>query len=154
MKPRTRIARISQKKLASLGGRYPGSTAKRSSKQIKKVNPKAKAKRVRGYRKMLAGKEYRVARAEAFERARNQCELWLSWTDVSYASGNALPFLYTGTTSATTTHVQRCPEILDLHAHHKKYPKGRKLTASDLTICCKPHHTYLESLKPHKTRMF
>lgn len=48
MKPRTRIARISQKKLASLGGRWPGSTAKRSSKQIKK-KPRSKSERERIY---------------------------------------------------------------------------------------------------------
>lgn len=115
---------------------------KRSQKPIRKVNPKAKAKRVERYRKMLSGKEYRAARAEAMKRARGQCELWLSWTNVSYETGAPLPFEYTGTVNATTTHVQRCPATLDLHAHHKSYPKGRKLTAAHLIICCKPHHEW------------
>lgn len=42
MKPAKPIRRISEKRLKALGGRHPSSTAKRSSKQIKKVNRKRK----------------------------------------------------------------------------------------------------------------
>lgn len=148
------IRRMSEKKRASLKGPVFSTISKRSESPRKR-NPIATAKRKRGYRKMLSGKEYKAARAEAFERAYGRCEIWVAWTDFQ-TRGSATPFELTGTINATTTHVQRCPIALpsSLHAHHKRYPKGRKLTAADLTICCKPHHEYLESLKPHKTRMF
>lgn len=149
------IARISKKKLAQLDGKKVWSTISKRSGAPRKSNPKRVAKRKAGYRKMLSGKEYKAARAEAMERAGNRCEVWLSWTDRTYVNNAPpIPFNYTGVLNATTTHVMRCPSVEDLHAHHKSYPKTRPLEASDLTICCKPHHEYLESQKMGKTRMY
>ena len=140
------IPRLSKKPLKR-------SAIKRSTKPIRKVNPKAKAKRKIAYRKMLAGKEYKAARAEAMARAGNRCELWWSWTTY-HDPYPGLPFTHTAASAALTTNAQRCEAVEGLHAHHKSYPKSRKLLASDLTICCKPHHEYLESQKMGKTRMY
>src|SRR3954467_4824909 len=78
MKPRQPIPRVSKKRLAANGGKTPflkrSAIRKNPRKPIRKVNPKAKAKRKISYRKMLAGKEYKAARAEAMERAQGNCE--------------------------------------------------------------------------------
>lgn len=124
------MKKISDKRLKKLGGKMPFSTiAKKASKPIRKVNPKAKAKRTAGYRKMLAGKEYRDARAEALRRAEGRCEMLMSG-------------------------IERCPETYRLQAHHCSYPKSRPLRSSDLLMVCRWHHEYLESQKMGKTRMF
>lgn len=86
---------------------------------------------------MLSGKEYKAARAEAFERAGNKCE------ELIY------PSFY-----GQQTTVWRCGETENLHAHHLQYPKTRPLRASDLKILCKWHHAEAEGLKMGKTRMF
>lgn len=110
---------------------------KHSTKRIRSVNPKAQAKRKIGYRKMLASKEYRSARAEAMERAQGMCEF-----TTRFRRGVVGSFLF------------RCGQPEALHAHHLSYPKSRPLEASDLLIVCKYHHEYLESQKIGKTRMF
>lgn len=110
---------------------------KKPRKPLRKVNPKAKAKRKIAYRKMLAGKEYKAARKEAMERAGGQCE-----RDWASRPHDPIPIYI------------RCPQTEDLHAHHLRYPKSRPLRASDLLILCKPHHEMAEASKPHKTRMF
>lgn len=110
---------------------------KHSSKPIRKVNPVAKAKRTARYRKMLSGKEYKAARAEAMERAQGMCEF-----TTRMRRGEIGNFLF------------RCGQPKALHAHHLSYPKTRPLAASDLLIVCKYHHEYLESQKLGKTRMY
>lgn len=133
IRQRKPIPRLSEKRSKSGKPFLKRSAIKRSTKPIRKVNPKAKAKRVIGYRKMLASKEYRSARAEAMERAGNRCE---------GMAGNL----------ADTTF--RCEGTENLHAHHLSYPKTRQLAASDLQILCPWHHWAAETAKPHKTRMF
>lgn len=130
--------RVSEKRLKANGGKM-FSTVPRSTKAIRQVNPTAKAKRKAGYRKMLSGKEYRSARAEAMKRAMGRCEFT---SRLPYGDGYAGNWMY------------RCENTDGLHAHHKSYPKSRPITGADLTICCKPHHEYLESQKLGKTRMF
>lgn len=130
MKPPKPIPRISVKKLQSLGNKMPFSTVTKPKKAIKKVNPERLAKRKAGYRKMLAGKEYREARRLAMLRAGNMCEFGI------------------------TEGRWQCFEGEDLHAHHLHYPKSRPLEARDLLIVCKRHHEFLESQKMHKQRMF
>lgn len=92
---------------------------------------------------MLSGKEYKAARAEAMKRADGQCEF------VTNVHGDPKY-------PAWVTRVVRCDTFFpeDPHAHHLSYPKSRPLEASDLLIVCTYHHEYLESLKPHKQRMF
>lgn len=116
-----------------------GSPIKRSGRP-RKSNPKRIAKRKAAYRKMLSGKEYKAARAEAMERAGNQCEF-----------GGAVMRLYP---SIKRIPLWRCEEVENLHAHHLRYPKTRPVEARDLKIVCRVHHEYLESQKMHKTRMF
>jgi hypothetical protein len=110
----------------------------RSQNPIQKVNPRRKAKRDARYRKMLSGKEYRSARAEALVRAGNRCEYQF---DVSVYLDRVNAFI-------------RCDVTEELHAHHLRYPKTRPLRASDLKILCRPHHEQAEAAKMHKTRMF
>jgi hypothetical protein len=139
------MKKISDKRLKKLGGKLPFSTISKKPKPLRKSNPRRKAKRTALYRKTLAGKEYKAARAEAMARAADRCEqetpVHVTW------GGN-------GIISGGYTERQRCLETLNLHAHHLRYPKSRRLEARDLLIVCKFHHEYLESLKPHKTRMF
>lgn len=141
IRQREPIPRLSEKKAKSGRPYLKRSAIKRSTKPIRKVNPKAKAKRVIGYRKMLASKEYKAARAEAMERAGDRCEATIDVYDTSCGK-------------ITRVYTQRCAWRWDLHAHHLRYPKVRPLAASDLKILCKHHHEQAESLKPHKTRMF
>lgn len=100
---------------------------------------------------MLAGKEYRSARAEAMERAGNRCEgtssMRIDPVDVRVTGEG----IY-GATAHFYTYT-RCTSTENLHAHHLRYPKSRPLTASDLKILCKFHHEFAESQKMHKTRM-
>lgn len=142
------VKRISDKKLRALGGKMPFSTITSKPKPIRKENPVAKAKRKKGYQKMLRSKEYKAARAEAMLRAGKQCEVWLSTETYPSYGPIMIPPYTAGNT--VTTHVWRCEATEDLEAHHLRYPKGRKIEGRDLTIACKPHHDYLESLKPHK----
>lgn len=130
------MKRISDKRLKKLG-KMPFSSISKKPKPLRKSNPRRKAKRTALYRKMLAGKEYKAARAEAMERAQGNCEF-----TTRMRRGEVGNFLF------------RCGQPEALHAHHLSYPKTRPLAASDLLIVCKFHHEYLESLKPHKTRMF
>jgi hypothetical protein len=125
------VKKISDKKLKTLG-RLPFSTITQKPTKVKKVNTKAKAKRTARYRKMLASKEYRAAKAEAMERAGGRCEH--TWFD--YNTRNL------------------CWATEDLQAHHLRYPKTRPLASTDLLIACKRHHEMLEAAKMHKTRMF
>src|SRR4051812_7698313 len=119
MKPRQPLPRISKKRLASNGGKTPflkrSAIRKRPRKPIRKVNPKAKAKRKIAYRKMLSGKEYKAARAAAFERAGDRCEFGKQLNP-------ALPETVYGW---GLFWAERCPETEHLHAHHKSYPKTR-----------------------------
>lgn len=140
---------ISAKKLKKLGGKMPFSSITAPKKAIPKSNPRQQAKRKAGYRKLLSGKEYKAARIEAMARAGGQCEC-LAGGFHSTATFENWQQRYGDTWQGYT----RCSATENLHAHHKSYPKSRPLEASDLTICCKPHHEYLESLKPHKQRMF
>lgn len=124
---------ISAKKLKKLGGKVPFSSITSPKKPIPKSNPRKQAKRKAGYRKLLAGKEYKAARAEAFNRAGFQCER----------------IIYLEPAVSL-----RCLATEELQAHHIRYPKVRRLEASDLQILCKPHHEMAEAAKMHKTRMF
>lgn len=127
---------ISAKKLKKLGGKVPFSSITSPKKPIPKSNPRQQAKRKAGYRKLLSGKEYKAARAEAMKRAEGQCE-------------------FMGTISNSIAAVPvRCVEMDRLQAHHLSYPKTRPLAASDLLIVCKWHHSRAESQKMGKTRMF
>lgn len=127
---------ISAKKLKKLGGKVPFSSITSPKKPIPKSNSRQQAKRKAGYRKMLSGKEYKAARAEAMKRAGNRCE-W-RWGPFEVKPGFA----------------PRCIETENLHAHHLSYPKTRLLDALDLLILCKWHHEYFESQKMGKVRMF
>ena len=98
---------------------------KRSTKPIRQVNPTAKSKRVKKLKQHYASAEYKAARKEAMERAGGRCEY-------------AVIFL-------------RCVEMEHLEAHHRCYPKSRPLEASDLLICCRYHHNFLEK-RDHPTR--
>lgn len=126
----------------------------RSKKAIPKVNPRRQAKRKAGYRKMLSGKEYKVARAGAFERAGNRCE----WNDsdglLKWDGGP--PFGVGDKTERDPfrNDPSRCEMTTDLEAHHLRYPKSRPVAVRDLVILCNWHHRQAESLKPHKSRMF
>jgi len=113
---------------------------RRSSKPIPKVNHKRKVKRKIAYRKMLAGKEYQVARDEAFVRAGHQCEAMMQIAHPLKPS--------------KSLGLARCGVVDPLQAHHLRYPKSRPVEARDLLIVCKEHHEYLESQKMHKQRMF
>jgi len=93
-------------------------------------NPAAAARRRKHYAKILAAPEYKAARAEAMKRSA------ASWMGVPRCEA---PDIY-----------GRCQETHNLEAHHKRYPKGRKLAADDLEIRCKPHHEFAESQKLHK----
>lgn len=120
----------------------PFSTIASPRKAVRKSNPIAKAKRKAAYRKMLSGKEYKAARAEAMGRAEHRCEqegvMTLHWSE-EYGLHEK---------------PSRCQREEGLHAHHLRYPKTRPLAARDLKILCRIHHEEAESQKPHKTRMF
>lgn len=143
---------ISAKKLKKLGGKIPFSSITSPKKPIPKSNPRRQAKRKAGYRKLLSGREYRAARAEAMKRAGGQCE---GWKAMHVQPVNVLT-IGGGITNATASFYtyDRCPETENLHAHHLRYPKSRPLAASDLKILCKWHHEAAESQKMGKTRMF
>lgn len=141
MIPRKPIARISAKRLAANGGKVPFTTARRSPEPIRKVNPRRQARRKAGYRKLLSGKEYRAARAEALVRAGNRCE-YAGHGFMRWLEGESIPISH------------RCSETDALHAHHIRYYHSRLITATDLQILCRPHHELAESRKMHKTRMF
>jgi hypothetical protein len=117
------------------------STITTPKRPIPKRNPRQQAKRKAGYRKLLAGKEYKAARAEAMARAMGQCEQHFQHSE--YFTGGI-----------TLTQWRRCANVGDLHAHHLRYPKSRPLAARDLMILCRYHHEQAEILKPHKTRMY
>lgn len=127
---------------------------KRSTKPIRKSNPKAKAKRTAGYRKMLSGKEYKAARKEAMARAGNRCE-WND-TDALLRWDGGPPFGVGAKTERDPfrNDPSRCEMMTELHAHHLCYPKSRPVAASDLAILCNWHHRAAESQKMGKTRMF
>ena len=112
----------------------------RSTEPIPQVNPKAKAKRKIGYRKMLRSKEYLAAKAEAMERAGNRCE----WNDVDTHTG------FSPRRDAFRNVTPRCEMTTELDAHHLRYPKSRPIAVTDLVILCNWHHRQAESQKPHK----
>lgn len=134
---------ISAKKLKKLGGKMPFSSITSPKKAIPKSNPRQQAKRKAGYRKLLSGKEYKAARAEAFKRAGVRCEFE---TEVTIT--------WSGGPIGGKVEQQRCFETLNLEAHHIRYPKVRPLAASDLKVLCNFHHRAAESFKIYKTRMF
>jgi hypothetical protein len=137
----TFIKRISDKRLKANGGKMPFSTIPRSSKPIPQVNVHKQAKRKAGYRKILSGKEYKSARAEALVRAGNRCE----WNAAD-------PFGLGSKTDRDPARncTPRCEMTTDLDAHHLRYPKSRPIAATDLVILCNWHHRAAESQKMHK----
>jgi hypothetical protein len=103
-------------------------TALKRSTKIRKVNPTAKAKRVKKLKQHYASAEYKAARKEAIKRAGRQCE---------YVHVDMLYY--------------RCEETEKLEAHHLRYPKNRALTSDDLEIRCRVHH-HLTEMVDHPTR--
>lgn len=147
------------KKLAKLGGKLPFSTASRTAvkrkprKPIRKVNPKAKAKRIVRYRKMLSGKEYKAARSEALERAGDRCE-WNATDGLQDTVGKWFGVGNKTDRDPFRNDPSRCEMTTELQAHHLRYPKSRPVAVTDLVILCNWHHRQAESLKLGKTRMF
>lgn len=134
MKPRTRIRRISLKKLAAKGGKMPFSTLPRSQKKIRQVNPEATRKRRLRNQKRMRSPEYKAARAGAIERSGGRCEFVENFAPV-------VPFVMAQL---------RCPETTRLQFHEKHYAPGRILTADDGEMLCPTHHRLAEKKKMHK----
>lgn len=108
----------------------------KSTKPIRKQNPVAKAKRVKRYKKeVIGGADYKKAKAEAMERA----SLRLGYPVCEYAKQDIVPPFF-----------EICEVSEGLQAHHLRYPKTRKIEASDLKMLCKYHHEIEEAKKPHK----
>lgn len=59
---------ISAKKLKKLGGKMPWSSITSPKKPIRKVNPVAKAKREKRYRKVLSSPRWKALRLKVWER--------------------------------------------------------------------------------------
>jgi hypothetical protein len=107
----------------------------RSSKPIPKVNVVATAKRKKRHAKDRRSKETQSVYAEAMERAGNRCEFV---TEI-HAMGDVLR--------------QRCPWTEKLEHHHKSYPKGRRLRASDIAILCDYHHNRISAMTGKRSKV-
>jgi 5-methylcytosine-specific restriction endonuclease McrA len=104
---------------------------KRSTTPIRKVNPVAKAKRVKKQKAFYSSAAWKKLRKEALERAGHCCEQKLL---------------------GQLGYDMRCEETMGLQVHHKTYARfGGKELPEDLQVLCKRHHEWTEIID-HPTR--
>ena len=118
----------------------------------RKVNPKAKAKRVAKLKKHYASAEYKAARKEAMKRAEGQCEArhiiddHLRWTAVVIPSDTLFP------DNRDPCFIRRCPNTEELEFHETHYgSKVGVIRSIKGFILCKSDQQYIE-LRGHPTR--
>jgi hypothetical protein len=133
VKPRTAVKKISDKRLAKLGGKVPYSTIEAKPKPIKKQNPERAAKRKASYRKKLAAYRKSETYKVVQQRAAGRCEFTLMYTVEGWSSRG------------------RCDETKGLQHHHKTYARfGGDELPEDIEVLCKTHHEWIEG--QHATR--
>lgn len=106
-------------------GRSP---MKRKTK-MKQSNPQRMAKRRKIEAKDRRSPHTKEIERQARERSGGRCESEID----AHLMGEVLTF--------------RCTTEEGLEMHHKRYPKGRKLTVDDVQMLCDPCHNRIESLK-------
>jgi 5-methylcytosine-specific restriction endonuclease McrA len=115
--------------------------ALKRSTTLRKVNPEAKAKRVKKQKAFYSSAAWKKLRKDALERAGDQCEYVHSIREVLFVE-NILQRPWEG----------RCVERTGLQVHHKTNARfGGKERLEDLQVLCKDHHELVE-MRDHPTR--
>lgn len=140
-KPRKAIPKVSAKRLAANGGKLPFLAGTKKT-PIKKRNPERQAKAMK-----RSAKKHRLymasgCRAIVDARADGMCEFRQPVQVFDQLS--AVPVLI---------YQVRCTMTEGLQHHHRTYARyGGDELPEDVVVLCKPHHDFVESLKPAGNR--